>query len=59
MLHNVAFHQVLHCLLSQKWTSEKLQFHLEILTPDRLNYTMDHSKFNASIQMEEFISALT
>ena len=23
LLHNVAFHQGLHCLLRQKWSSEK------------------------------------
>ena len=56
MLHNVAFHQGLHCLLRQKWSSgKKLQFCLEIKTCDPLNYTMDHSKFIASIQKEEFI----
>ena len=33
MPHNAAFHQGLHCLLSQKGSSEKeLQFHLEIIT---------------------------
>ena len=32
MLHNVAFHQGLHCLLRQKWSSgKKLQFCLDIL----------------------------
>ena len=34
----------------------KLQFCLEIKTCDPLNYTMDHSKFIAPIQKEEFIS---
>ena len=34
-----------------------MQFCLEIKTCDPLNYTMDHSKFNASIQKEEFISS--
>ena len=58
MLHNVAFHQGLHCLLRQKLSSgKKLQFCLEIKTCDPLNYTMDHSKFIASIQKEEFISS--
>ena len=33
-----------------------MHFHLEIITCDLLNYTMDHSKFIASIQKEEFIS---
>ena len=32
-------------------------FFLEIGTCDSLNYTMDHSKYIALIQMEEFISA--
>ena len=36
---------------------EKLQLYLEIKTCDPLNYTMDHSKFIASIQKEEFISS--
>ena len=33
-----------------------MQFCLEIKTCDPLNYTIDHSKFIASIQKEEFIS---
>ena len=36
---------------------EKLQFCLEIKTCDPLFYTMDQSKFIASIQKEEFISS--
>ena len=58
MPHNVAFHQGLHCLLRQKCSSEiKLHFYLEIKTCSPLNYTMEHSKFIASIQEEEFISS--
>ena len=58
MTHNVAFHQGLHCLRRQKWSSgKKLQFCLEINTCDLLNFTMGYSKFIASIQKEEFISA--
>ena len=34
-----------------------MELYLEILTCDTLNYTMDHSKFIASIQKEEFKSA--
>ena len=34
-----------------------MQLCLEIKTCDPLNYTMDHSKFIASIQKEEFISS--
>ena len=34
-----------------------MQFYLEIVTCDPLNFTMDHSKFIASIEKEEFISA--
>ena len=34
-----------------------MQFYLEILTGDPLNYTTDHSKFIASIQKENFISS--
>ena len=37
---------------------KKIQFYLEIVTYNPLNYTMDHSKFIASTQKEEFISAL-
>ena len=33
-----------------------IQFYLEIVTGDHLNYTMDHSKFTASIQKEEYNS---
>ena len=36
---------------------EKLQFCLKMKTCDPLNCTMDHSKFIASIQKEEFISS--
>ena len=36
---------------------EKMQFSLKIKTCDPLNYTMDHSKFIASIQKKEFISS--
>ena len=38
-------------------SGKNLQFRLEIKTCDPLNYTMDHSKFIASIQKEEFISS--
>ena len=51
MPHNVAIYQGIHCLLFR----EKLQF---IKTGGPLHYTTDHSKFNASIQKEEFISPL-
>ena len=37
---------------------KKIHFYLEIVACDPLNYTMDHSKFIASIQKKEFISAL-
>ena len=57
MPHNVAIHQGLHCLLRQKWSSEEKMHFLEIITGVLLNYTMDHSKFIASIQKEEFISS--
>ena len=33
-----------------------MQFYLEIVSIDPLNFTMDHSKLFASIQKEEFIS---
>ena len=35
---------------------KKLQFYLEIVICDLLNFTMDHSKFIAPIQKDEFIS---
>ena len=34
-----------------------MQFYLEIITSDTLNYTMDNSKLISSIQKEEFISS--
>ena len=34
-----------------------MQFYLEIVTCDPLHFTMDHFKFIAPIQKEEFISA--
>ena len=59
ILHNMAFHQGLQCLLRQNGSSEeKTTLYLEIVACDPLNYTMDHFKFIASIQKEEFISAL-
>ena len=43
MLHNVAFHQSLHCLLRQyQYTKKEIQYVLEIITSDPLIYTMDH-----------------
>ena len=49
ILHNDAFHQFLHCMLRQKWSSEKVQYHLEInLLP--LMYTNDFSRFIVSNQ---------
>ena len=46
-----AFHQGLHCLLSQKRSSEKeIDFFFLIITCDPLIYTMDHSKFIISNQ---------
>ena len=35
----------------------KLQFYIETATCDPLNYTLDYSKFIASIQEEEFTRA--
>ena len=52
MLHTVVCHRGLHCLLRQKRFSAK-----RIVTFDPLNYIIDHFKFIASIQKEEFISA--
>ena len=50
------FYQGLHCLLKND-IHGKLQFCLEIKTCDPLNYTLDHSKFIASIQKEGFIGS--
>ena len=60
MSHNAAFHQGLHSLLSQKWSSAKeIQIHLENIThdPSILVYTMDHPKIIVTNQKEESISA--
>ena len=58
MPYNVTFHQGLHYLLRQNdLQRKKCNFILEIKTCDPLNYTMDHPKFIASIQKEEFISS--
>ena len=62
MPHNVTFHKDIHCLLRQTLSSEKkkhvCKFYLEIVTCYPLNFTMDISKFIASIQKEECFSAL-
>ena len=58
MPQNEAFHQGLHCLLSQKQSSEnKIQYYFEIITYDSSIYAMDHPKFIVLIQKEESISA--
>ena len=43
MTHDVAFHQGLHCMLSQNQSSEKHIYFLENITCDPSIYTMDHS----------------
>ena len=59
MPHNKTFHQGLHCLLTQKLSSEKkMQIYCELVTCGPSNYAMDHSKFIESIQKEESISEL-
>ena len=58
MLHKVAFHQGSTLFSkSKKYSEKKLQFYLEIITCDPLNYTIDHSKLIASIKKEEFIGS--
>ena len=58
MLHNVTFHQRLHCLLSQKLSSVKeIQSYLVIKTCDPSTHTIDHSEFTVSDQKEESVSA--
>ena len=42
MVHNAAFHQGLHCLLKQYWSSEKeIQYFFQNITCDPSIYTMD------------------
>ena len=49
MLHNVPFHQGLHCLLRQILCSEKeIQDCLEILTCDPSVYTINHPDLSVS-----------
>ena len=46
MPQNVAFHQGLHYLLRQKWSSEKeIQYVLDIIACDPSKYVMDHLDF--------------
>ena len=42
MLHNVAFHQGLHCLLRQNRSSEGKNTFKKKITSDSSKYTMDH-----------------
>ena len=43
MLHNAAFHQGLHCMLSQNQSLKKeRQYFFEIITCDSSIYLMDH-----------------
>ena len=56
MPHNAAFHESLHCLLSQNGSSEKeIQYVLEVITSDPLLYTMYHPDFIIYIFMENSI----
>ena len=58
MPHNVTFHQGLHLPKTKMiFREKKMQFYLEIVACDPLNFTMAHSKFIASIQKDEFINA--
>ena len=55
MMHNAAFHRVMHCSLKQKRSTEKeIQYYLEILTCDASIYTMDHPRCIASNLREDF-----
>ena len=53
MPHRVAFHQGLHCNLKRK----KIIFYEEVITCNPSFNTMDHPKYIASNQKEEFIRA--
>ena len=56
MLHNVALHHGLHCLLSQKQSSEQeIEFILKVITCDRSIYTMDNPDFIVYSFMENYI----
>ena len=56
MLHNVAFHQDPHCLLSQDPSSEKKkQCFYEIITYDPSVYSRDHYDFIVYSLMENSI----
>ena len=49
MLHSAAFHQGLHCLLRQDWSSEKeIQYFLKIKTCDPSIYTIDYPDLTAN-----------
>ena len=49
MLHNVAFHQGLRCLLRQHHSSEKkIQYFFEIITCDPSLYIIDHPDLTVS-----------
>ena len=57
MLHNVAFHKGLHCLVSQKQSFEnELQDYLDIITLGPPIYIMYCHKFFVSNQKEESIT---
>ena len=53
MKHNVAFHQCLHCLLTEK----RKTILYENINYDHSIYTMDHTKYIVPNQKEETISA--
>ena len=56
MLHNVAFHQGLHCLLRQNQSSEKeIEYFLQIITCGPSLYLMDHPGFIVCSFMENSI----
>ena len=55
--NDMAFHWGLLCLLRHKRSSEKYNFHLEIITCDLSLYIMDHLKFNVSNHKEDSIGA--
>ena len=57
MLHNVAFHQGMHCLLRQNRSLKKeIQYFFGIIACDPSIYTMDHPDFIAYSFMERSTS---
>ena len=60
MPHDAAFHQGLHCLLSQKqFLAKDIHFYVKNINcdPSIYVYTMNHPQLTASNRKKEFIRA--